>query len=126
MSDSVKNISTSSIQNAIDVKKQRQSDDSRNEIKGIQIAREASGDNPQTTNISTSVDTSKAGINQEIEKAEKALETNLPATNINKTDEKQKKETEETNKEIEAKNLNIIASWSSLGGVKRELVKDVW
>lgn len=116
MSDSVKNISTSSIQNAIDVKKQRQSDDSRNEIKGIQIAREASGDNPQTTNISTSVDTNKAGINQEIEKAEKALETSLPATNINKTDEKQKKETEETNKEIEAKNLNIIASWSSLGG----------
>jgi hypothetical protein len=123
MSDSVKNISTSSIQNAIDVKKQRQSDDSRNEIKGIQIAREASSDNPQTTNISTSVDSSRAGINQEIEKAGKVLETSLPATSINRTDEKQKKETEETNKEteetnkeIEAKNLTNI--WNSLGGHK--------
>ena len=113
------NISTPLVTKAIELKKQKVEDQSRDEIKGIKIAREASGDNLQTTRTSSSQDTSIAGTSRELESAEKALEASLPATNIannTRTDEKQKKEAEETNQKIEANNLNIIASWSSLGG----------
>ena len=97
-------------------KKEKKAAEAHDEQKSIEIAREGTGDNVQSSTAVGSTQQTSTDVNQEAERVEKTIERPGQKIVAEANEEETKKAEEESKKQLEELEENILSNWGDVGG----------